>query len=376
MNIWVIKTGEPIPAATQKERLRRMGTLTGQLLARGHEVVWWTSTVDHIRKELIFEDEKVVKVNDQYKIHYLKGPLYKKNVSVMRLVNHRIVAKEFLKACSAEKRPDIMVCGYPTIDLADAVLKYGKKHSIPVFLDIADLWPDVLLTALPSSFSPLGKLLLAPYYRMAKRCLRNADYLIAVSEGYLQWAYKFSGRPVHAEDACFPLGYYQTIHHAAKEEALKALAAKYAIDQNKTIVWYLGSFGQSYDLETVIRAAKRMQEQGNDKIQFIISGDGDNSSKYKKLAKGLKNMVFTGWLDKPEIDGIMQLADIGLMAYTKEAKQGLPYKIFEYMSAGLPILSSLQSETKEILKENAIGLTYQPEDSDSFMKQLLLLSGR
>ena len=184
--------------------------------------------------------------------------------------------------------------------------------------------------------------------------------------------YAFPAR-ANAKDACFPLGYEQTIHHIPKEEDLTILSKKYAVDPSKIIVWYLGTFGQSYDLTTVIEAAREIQARGNDKVQFVVSGDGDRAQKYKAMAKDLRNLVFTGWIEKADIDGLMHIADIGIMPYTKNAKQGLPNKVFEYMSAGLPILSSLQSETMELLEEKKIGLTYHPESRESLTAQLLKL---
>ena len=57
------------------------------------------------------------------------------------------------------------------------------------------------------------------------------------------------------------------------------------------------------------------------------------------------------------------------MAYSKGAPQGLPNKVFEYMASGLPILSSLQSETKVLLEKEEIGETYLPSNSnDLFLK--------
>ena len=74
--------------------------------------------------------------------------------------------------------------------------------------------------------------------------------------------------------------------------------------------------------------------------------------KWSKLAIGLQNVVFTGWVNKHELKYLSDIADIGLMAYSKGAPQGLPNKIFEYMSSGIPILSSLQGETEDFLKLN------------------------
>ncbi|GAI08595.1 unnamed protein product, partial [marine sediment metagenome] len=50
MRIWLITIGEPLPSDNNNDRLYRTGILAKLLIQRGHEVVWWTSTFDHVRK--------------------------------------------------------------------------------------------------------------------------------------------------------------------------------------------------------------------------------------------------------------------------------------------------------------------------------------
>ena len=145
------------------------------------------------------------------------------------------------------------------------------------------------------------------------------------------------------------------------------------IDISKVICWFVGTLGTSYDLVPVIKAAHQLAKEGNQTVQFIISGDGDNYSKYCKMAKGLPNIVFTGWVDLPQIVYLMRIADIGLAAYAEGAFQGLPNKIFEYMCAGIPILSSLTGESEELLRLNQCGLIFEAGDVNSFLDKLLVL---
>ena len=76
-------------------------------------------------------------------------------------------------------------------------------------------------------------------------------------------------------------------------------------------------------------------------------------------AAGLRNVVFTGWLSAPAIATLLQSAWIGIAAYAPGAPQSLPNKIFEYMSGGLPILSSLGGGTAALLEAESIGFTYR-----------------
>ena len=94
---------------------------------------------------------------------------------------------------------------------------------------------------------------------------------------------------------------------------------------------------------------------------------------WRKESKFLKNIIFTGWVGKDELHYISSKSNIGLMAYSEGAPQGLPNKIFEYMSAGLPILSSLQTETKELISNEKIGISYIPNNPNDLLLKLKTL---
>jgi len=68
---------------------------------------------------------------------------------------------------------------------------------------------------------------------------------------------------------------------------------------------------------------------------------------------------------------MMCMAKIAIAAYCSGAPQGLPNKIFEYMAAGLAILSSLDGECKQFLEDNACGLYYPAAGADGFLAALL-----
>ena len=113
-------------------------------------------------------------------------------------------------------------------------------------------------------------------------------------------------------------------------------------------------------------------KEGKD-IVFYIAGDGEKMDLWKKESNFLNNIIFTGWVGKNELHYISSKSNIGLMAYAKGAPQGLPNKVFEYMASGLPILSSLQTETKELIKKNKIGLSYIPNNQEDLLSKILTL---
>jgi glycosyltransferase involved in cell wall biosynthesis len=74
----------------------------------------------------------------------------------------------------------------------------------------------------------------------------------------------------------------------------------------------------------VIEAAHHLKHR--DDIQFVFTGDCENSAKWRWQAAGLKNVVFTGWVNKAGLDYLSSISSIGLMAYkegaTRPSEQG------------------------------------------------------
>lgn len=369
--IWLIATGEPLPF--QDDRLHRVGILARMLADKGDEVNWWTSTFDHQNKKLLFDCDKIIEISKNLKLVLLHCPvLYKKNLSLKRILNHALIGHKFLKLSKMHKKPDIILCSFPTIDLSYASVRYGYQNNVPVIIDVRDLWPDIFLEQVPKFFRQVAKLVLTSYFKRTKKIFQNTYSITAVSEKYLDWALKYAGRERTDNDAVFPLGYEKFHTEQNKQFDCEAYLSEMGIEPSKTNVWFIGTFGRTYDLANVIRAARRLIGHRKD-IQFIFTGDGEKMREWRILAKGLKNVIFTGWADKSQLLCLSRIASIGLMAYVKNAPQGLPNKIFEYLSAGIPIISSLEGETKELLEKYGVGRSYLAGDEESFINTLIPL---
>ena len=358
-NIWFTKVGDPVPTSSTPARLLRSGMLVRELSRRGHSVRWWASTFDHFSKRHIAPSETRISPWPNLEIELLHTPGYRSNVSIARLRDHRELAARFRDRAQSGTPPDLVWASFPTIELCYEAVEFSARHGIPAIADIRDLWPDVFVRALPAPVRPLGRLVLLPLERSTRRALSGATRLVATSESYLKWGCARAGRPRRETDAVFPLGYEQkTIPEGDLAAALEFLRSR-GVDSSKTIVWYVGGFGWSYDLAPVIAAARMLAQEGDQSLQFVLSGSGGKEEALRSSAKGLGNVVFTGWLDAAGLAAMMRLAALGLAAYADEAAQSLPNKIFEYMSGGVPILSSLRGECADFLSTHQCGVTYR-----------------
>jgi glycosyltransferase involved in cell wall biosynthesis len=369
MRIWITEIGEPLPP-DGRVRLMRCGLLAEELLARDHEVVWWSSTFDHARKVQRFPESRTLVMAEKYRIHLLHAAGYAGNHTLGRIWHHRAVAAAFRSRASAELVPDLLYCCVPTLEVAEEAVRYARLRNLATIVDVRDLWPDVYLDAVPRVLRVPARLILHGEFRRARNVFRRATAIVAVSAGYLDWALSYAGRRRGRWDLVVPHGYREGSIPAEEVQRARDQLLAMGVDPRRTICCFVGTFGHSYDLAPVISAARRMQEAGDARVQFVFAGDGERRSHWRAMAQGLQNVVFSGWLSSAGIAALLELSSVGIAAYVEGAAQGLPNKIFEYLSAGLPILSSLQGEAEALLRDAACGITYAPGDATRFAAAL------
>jgi glycosyltransferase involved in cell wall biosynthesis len=376
MRVWLITVGEPLPTDKGNERLFRSGILADLLARNGHEAVLWSSTFNHAKKAFRANEDTRLEVRPGYELKLLHSGIgYKKNISFRRILNHRGVAKEFRKQAEIAARPDVILCSLPTLELCVEATRFGQKHGIPVVLDVRDLWPTLFLDLIPQFAQPVARIVLNGMFRQAKFACTQATAITGITEEYVEWGVNFSGRPHGVCDRPFPMGYVeyepsqQDVERADLFWRQQGLAA--SGDESEFIACWFGMFGRHSEIATVIDAAARL-EQTHKSIRFVLCGVGPHLDKCRKLAGELRNVVMPGWVDAPQIWTLLRKSSVGLTPYVSNEnyRRNVPNKPVEYLSAGLPIVSSLQGVLASLLKENSCGVTYQNEQSGELAKAL------
>jgi glycosyltransferase involved in cell wall biosynthesis len=343
------------------------------MASRGHEVTWWTSTVDHFTRTHFVTDSREVAVRDGLKLQFLHGRLYRRNVSFARLVNHRQIAAEFTRLARERPEPAVILCSYPTIELSQAATAFGRRYGIPVVLDLRDLWPDAILAQVPQAVRGIGRVLLAPMFRQARKAFRGASGIIAISESYMRWGLDMAGRERSVTDRVFPLGYMGQLPPPASDSKITDKLLALGVDPTKRIFWFSGSFVGSIDLGTVIESARDLVSESG--IQFVLTGAGEWATEWQRQAKGLSNVIFTGWAGAGELAWLSKAAWVGLCAYRRNATQSLPNKLFEYMSMGLPVLLALEGEARRLVETDEIGAAYEAGDHRDLTRLVQSVAG-
>lgn len=375
MHISLLTIGEPLPMDGENIRLHRVGMFAKFLVARGHRVVWWSSTFDHINKKHRYARDTTIDLSDRYRIKLLHALEYKKNVSIHRILNHRRIAGKFIRLAETEPKPDIILSSLPTLELCLAATKYGKEKKVPVILDVRDLWPDIFLDLVPLPLRKLGRVALFPMFETLKNACADTTAIIGLTPDFVDWGLKQANRRRTFLDRYFPMG-YSNAHPGAKAvgDAQNFWAAQGLPcgSDKKFIACFFGTMGRQFDLETVIEAAKKLSGRELP-FHFVLCGSGDNFDYYRKMAGGCGNITFPGWVNSEQIWVLMRMSAVGLAPYlsTRNFTINLPNKPVEYFSAGLPVVSSLSGVLEELLRSNDCGVTYPNKNPDSLVAALV-----
>ena len=360
MRIWLINEGENLPGDDNNPRLQRMGLLAYEVSKiEGTEVVWWQSTFNHYQKKFRGQEDKTVQLKHNLKLIMLHSYGYQKNVSVRRMAHEMKTARKFYKQGEHQPLPDVMVVAMPTIAQAHFVVKFGRKHNIPVLVDLRDLNPDVFVSPFTGIVKQCVKLGIKPLQWMLGNALKHADGLIGTTEPYLNWGLNYARRSRGENDRVFFVSYPDNGIATSLSEGSRW--AKYQ-DYKGIICCFFGQFGKLVDFDTVIDAAEICQKNGVE-AKFLLCGKGELLEYYQNKVneKELNNVDLPGWVNKTDIADIGFISDVGLMAYKNDDNfnMQMPNKFSEYLSLGLAIMLQPTGVMEKVIADNNCGVRYQ-----------------
>ena len=347
MNIWTISLFDPTPY--DKVGDHRFIQIAQAAIRKGHRVTHFTSTFRHTSKKQRFSESTVLEEGPGYNVEYIRSKGYSKNITLKRASAHADFAEKLTDALEGREKPDVIFISMPPLSSAERVVKWGKNNNVPVITDIIDPWPDSFVKDVPSFLKPIARQFIRPFYTKLRFILEHSSVVTSISNGYLKWAGQQSGKIKRTE--CF----YPALDLESIQESIRKFRAEEQRNEKALRVIYVGSLGSSYDLSAIVEAAEVMQNKHPGRTEFVVAGSGPQKDMVEEAAEKLENLSYLGWISDEELMRQYALSDVGLIQHKNNLTQTVTYKLFSYLSAGLPILNSLQSEMAEIISTNEVG---------------------
>lgn len=166
------------------------------------------------------------------------------------------------------------------------------------------------------------------------------------------------------------------IGNAEKEVARNRLKEiRYECDGRFHIV-FAGTFGRSFEFETVIEAARKLDRAAPARARITLCGSGDRWQQVYDSAEGIDSLQVLPRLGLNELQIVYEDADIGLAPYRNidNFQKNIPNKVDEYLQMNLPLLSGVDGRIAELMDEEDLGRRYTAGDPDSLASMVLGLT--
>ena len=315
----------------------------GKLLSEENNIEIVTSNFNHSTKT---KRERPL-AHWPFKITFVSESGYSKNVCLRRFYSHWIFGQNVMRYLESRKKPDVIYCAVPSLDVASVAAHYAKKNHIRFIIDIQDIWPEAFRMVFDVPI--LSDIIFSPMERKANRIYAAADEIIAVSQTY-------ADRALQINCQCQKATVVFLGTEIARFDELKE--NKPLLKKPSEEIWmaYIGTLGHSYDITCVLDAMALLRDKkGLSNIRFIIMGDGPLRQKFESHAKGLQlPVVFTGRLTYTEMVPLLNICDFAVNPISQNAAQSIINKVGDYAAAGLPVIN-----TQECLEYRNLVDTYE-----------------
>jgi len=262
---------------------------------------------------------------------------------------------------------DLVMGTTPPIFQAVSAWFVAWMRRVPFLLEVRDLWPEFGV-----SMGVLKNPLVIALARWLEMFLyARATHILVNSPAYKE--YMIGKGVLESKVTYIPYGTDVDMFNPSVDGS--SIRAELGVD-DKFVVLYAGALGQANDIDTILRAAKRLRDE--DKIRFVLFGDGKERGRLGAEAERMKlsNVIFAGVRPKKEMPHVVASADVclAILQDIPMFRTTYPNKVFDYMAAGRATILVIDGITRGLIESSSGGVFVQPGDDAMLAEKVLELS--
>lgn len=245
--------------------------------------------------------------------------------------------------------------------MGNAAIVLKKALKKPLLFYCMDIWPDQMKVWGVYEKNILFKIM----KRYCEYAYGSSDLLAVSSRPFKEYMIKVN--KVKEEKIIYLPNHYNRIKGGSVEECKGRKGAD---------LIFAGNIGQQQNLECLLRAIKKIRTE----IPFMVHiyGEGTSYSSCRKLAAELEigeHITFYGRVPKEKLDTIYPKMDAFLLTLCSEKQIGfvantVPSRLQGYMTAGKPIIASIDGGAREIINEVGCGIAVPADDDEALAEAL------
>jgi len=266
------------------------------------------------------------------------------------------------------RRVDIVVGTSPQFFTAVSAWGVAAFKRCTFVFELRDIWPESIRAVGAMKNSKVLDL----FEKLELFLYRRASAIISVTQSFKR---NLIARGVDVEKIhVITNGVDTNQFYPTKKnpELLKELALEGCF-----VAGYVGTHGMAHGLETLLLAAKKIQEMPNmEGFKLLLLGEGATKDALVRasIELGMSNVLFLNPVPKEEVKHYWSLLDISIIHLKRSDlfKTVIPSKMFECFGMGLPILLGVEGESAAIIEESNAGITFEPDNADDLVEKIQL----
>ncbi len=262
-------------------------------------------------------------------------------------------------------RPDVVYASSPHLLTGLIGLWLSRLRRARFVLEVRDMWPQILV-----EMDVLSKrsLLLRALERLERTLYRRADAIVALADGLRS---QIIDRGADAQRV-FTIPNGPDPDEFAAPASRDDLRARYGL--RGTIFAYTGAHGPANGLDIVLDAAALLRDDAD--VQFLLVGDGASKPQLVERAsrEQLSNVRFLDPVPKDEMPAVLGAVDAGLLVFADKpifAKHMSANKLYDYMAAGLPVLTTVPGDGARSIQEAHAGFAVRPHELADAVRRMV-----
>src|SRR6266542_468741 len=274
----------------------------------------------------------------------------------LRLIMHNLWLQGEGASIVAAERPDILYEVYALF--GSGGISLARRHGIPHILEVNA--PLCIEQAGYIKF-PLHR----PAQVLEDEIYRQTDAVVAVSGWLRDFIVK---RGARAEAV-------HVIENGVAERLFRAPASgrdvrsALGFARGHRVVGFVGTYQYWHDVDGLIEAFARVAET-DPTVRLLLVGNGPDRPQAEALIDRLgvrRRVVMVGAVPHEQIPELIGAMDVAVAPFKWRADHlyGSPMKLFEYMAAGKPSVSTAIEQTVEIIEHERTGWLYPPGDVEA-----------
>jgi glycosyltransferase involved in cell wall biosynthesis len=291
--------------------------------------------------------------------------VYKSSVAALRVPLYFNFWRRFLQSILDQEPVNLIhVHDLPLVGVGKEL---GNTYHIPVIADLHENWPAYLRIS-SHTRTLAGRILspIRPWEKFEKELLGTVQEIIVVVEeaqNRLE-AMGISRKNIHIVSNTLNLAHFRI--------------GEGEPDRQEIILFYAGGLTFHRGLQTVIRAIGLVKNE-RPSLRFWILGDGSYRKSLEKLTSQLgleEQVIFFGHKPYQEMTGLLGKTQYTIIPHLKSAHTDatIPHKIFQYMYAGKPVISTDCLPLARVIEEAACGYIYPSTDAEKLAQILRSLN--